>query len=89
MRFMPLFKTGHQRKTHMATEFKIDAEDRRRYEQSVNDPPDMAEIMVRAAIAAWARHQVPNLDVAWMYSGNTGTGPGATSAAAPVAKKTE
>lgn len=72
MRSMPLFKTGHQPKTHMATEFKIEAGDRRRYEETVNDPEGMDEKMVRAVIAAWARKQQYDLDVAWMYSWNTG-----------------
>jgi hypothetical protein len=58
----------------MATEFKIEAGDRELYEKTVNDPPDMAERMVRAAIAAWARQQQPNLGVAWMYSWNTEVG---------------
>lgn len=72
MRSMPLFKTGHQPKTHMATGFIIEAEDRVRYELSVNDPPDMAEKMVRATIAAWARKQQSNLGAAWMYVWNAG-----------------
>lgn len=88
---MPLFKTGHQPKTHMDIEtgFVILAKDRLRYEQSVNSPPDMAEKMVRAVIAAWASKEQPDVRLDWMYVWNTGTGPWPTSAAAPVAKKTE
>ena len=61
MRSMPLFKTGHQPKTHMATQFSIDEEDRARYDASVNDPDISAEEKeVRAAIVKWARSQSPN-----------------------------
>jgi hypothetical protein len=64
---MPLFKTGHQPKTHMPSTFRIEKEDRKPYELSVGDPnitEDEREL--RREITTWARKQVPG-DEAWMY----------------------
>lgn len=67
---MPLFKMGHQPKTHMASTFNIEKDDRVRYEQSVTDPTiPLEEIALRAAITSWAHKQKPVTE-AWMYVWN-------------------
>ena len=69
---MPLFKTGHQPKTHMASEFRIEKEDREPYEQSVDEPNiSPEERAIRACITKWARSQKP-IDEAWIYVWNAG-----------------
>jgi hypothetical protein len=71
MRSMPQLKTGHQPKTHMASGFTIDKDDRDRYEKSVTTPPkpvEMDETALRAVIAAWARKREPDLGKTWIYS---------------------
>lgn len=68
---MPLFKTGHQPKTYMAltpSEFRIDGEIRKPYEESVGDTNiDADERMLRAAITIWAEKQKPGA-VQWIYT---------------------
>ena len=67
---MPLFKTGHQPKTHMASGFKIEKDDRDRYEESVTDPNiPLEETAIRAAIASWAKFKEPT-GATWMYVWN-------------------
>lgn len=69
---MPLFKTGHQPKTHMASEFRIEEQDRLQYEISVNDLNlKEGEKEVRDAIQKWAKSQKPG-EVQWIYSWNKG-----------------
>ena len=66
---MPLFKTGHQPKTHMATtpsEFRIEKEKREEYDLSVDKPTDADEKEMRRAITKWARKQKPD-NVQWIY----------------------
>ena len=69
---MPLFKTGHQPKTHMASEFRIEAQDRQIYDDSKNDNISQDEKDVRTAIAKWAKLKQPDFNVAWIYSWNAG-----------------
>ena len=81
---MPLFKTGHQPKTHMepteptgatpSSEFRIDKELRDAYEKNVTKPTDADEIEMRRAITAWARKvtgpTTGTVTAPWMYSWN-------------------
>jgi hypothetical protein len=56
----------------MASTFKIEKQDRVRYEQSVFDPSPVLpadERAIRAEIAIWARKQKPG-DEEWIYSWN-------------------
>lgn len=67
---MPLFKTGHQPKTHMASTFKIEQQDRDRYNKSVYDPTiPLDETALRAAICSWAERQKPGIQE-WIYIWN-------------------
>ena len=69
---MPIFKTGHQPKTHMASESKLTIveKDRKPYEQSVHEPnTPLDEVAIRAAITAWAEKQAPG-GKEWIYSWN-------------------
>jgi hypothetical protein len=56
----------------MATGFRIEAEDRGRYEQSVYDPNiGMDETAMRAMIISWAKKQQPDVTAAWIFVWNT------------------
>lgn len=73
---MPLFKTGHKPKTHMATtppdmaptpsEFRIEGLKRDEYKQNTERPTDQDEKEMRRAIVKYAEKTKPG-NVQWMY----------------------
>jgi hypothetical protein len=49
------------------SEFRIDAEKRVEYDQSVDNPKDKDEKEMRKAITKWARKQTGSANVQWIY----------------------